>query len=219
MSEQLAAELQRHRAIQARDLLATGRGQTAWVFPSAAGTPLHKSTFERRVFHPLLKQAGLRHVRFHLLRHTFASRLLQNRESPVYVKDQLGHHSIQVTVDIYGHLFPGANKAAVDRLDSPSNEEPAATGRNPRATGEDGELGADAVSPRFDWSGREDLNLRPHDPQPRAGDEPALKEFQALTPNSLSLFLGRALSPPTRAHSRDRRGPEISRFRGSFSAK
>ena len=33
------------------------------------------------------------------------------------MKDQLGHHSIKVTVDVYGHLVPGANKAAVDRLD------------------------------------------------------------------------------------------------------
>ena len=44
-------------------------------------------------------------------------RLIQNGESLVYVKDQLGHHSIKVTVDVYGHLVPGANKAAVDRLD------------------------------------------------------------------------------------------------------
>ena len=43
--------------------------------------------------------------------------LLQNSESIVYVTDQLGHHSIKVTVDVYGHLVPGANKAAVDRLD------------------------------------------------------------------------------------------------------
>jgi hypothetical protein len=41
----------------------------------------------------------------------------QNSESIVYEKDQLGHHSIKVTVDVYGHLVPGANKAAVDRLD------------------------------------------------------------------------------------------------------
>jgi len=33
------------------------------------------------------------------------------------VKEQMGHHSIQVTVDIYGHLIPGSNKQAVDRLD------------------------------------------------------------------------------------------------------
>ena len=36
------------------------------------------------------------------------------------MRDQLGHHSIQVTVDIYGHLVPGGNKQAVDRLDDAS---------------------------------------------------------------------------------------------------
>ncbi|SLM47036.1 Putative Phage integrase (fragment) [Nitrospira japonica] len=61
----------------------------------------------------------MRQVRFHDLRHTFASLLLQNGESPVYVKDQMGHSSIQVTVDLYGHLIPGGNQQAVDPLDTP----------------------------------------------------------------------------------------------------
>ena len=38
-------------------------------------------------------------------------------ESMVYVRDQLGHSSIRITVDTYGHLVPGGNKEAVDRLD------------------------------------------------------------------------------------------------------
>ena len=62
------------------------------------------------VFYKLLAKAELRRVRFHDLRHTFASLLLQNRESPAYVKEQMGHSSIQVTVDVYGHLIPGANR-------------------------------------------------------------------------------------------------------------
>jgi hypothetical protein len=37
----------------------------------------------------------------------------------VYVKEQMGHSSIQVTVDLYGHLIPDGNKQAVDRLDGP----------------------------------------------------------------------------------------------------
>ena len=37
----------------------------------------------------------------------------------VYVRDQMGHHSIKITVDIHGHLVPGANKATLDRLDGP----------------------------------------------------------------------------------------------------
>jgi len=41
-------------------------------------------------------------------------------ENPlVYVKEQLGHHSIQITVDTYGHLIPGANRKAVNALDDP----------------------------------------------------------------------------------------------------
>lgn len=48
---------------------------------------------------------------------SFASLLIQQGESPAYIRDQLGHHSIQITVDTYGHLVPGGNRQAVDRLD------------------------------------------------------------------------------------------------------
>lgn len=51
---------------------------------------------------------------------------LDGRESSPYVKEQMGHSSIHVTVDVYGHLIPGANRQAVDRLDD-------ATKRNVRA--------------------------------------------------------------------------------------
>jgi integrase len=71
----------------------------------------------RKVFNRVLVDAGLRRIRFHDLRHTFASRLLQNGESPQYVKEQMGHSSIQVTCDIYGHLVPGGNRQAVNKLD------------------------------------------------------------------------------------------------------
>jgi integrase len=87
-----------------------------WLFTSPRGMRL-ESNNTRNVFYRLLTAAKLRRVRFHDLRHTFASLLLQNGESPVYVKDQMGHSSIQVTVDIYGHLVPGGNRRAVDRLD------------------------------------------------------------------------------------------------------
>ena len=63
------------------------------------------------------RAAGLGGVWFHDLRHTFATLLIQQGESLAYVKDQLGHHSIQITVDTYGHLVPGGNRQAVDKLD------------------------------------------------------------------------------------------------------
>jgi integrase len=80
------------------------------------GTQLDPSNL-RKVFNRLLSDAKLRRVRFHDLRHSFASLLLQNGESLAYVKEQMGHSSINVTVDIYGHLVPGGNRAAVDKLD------------------------------------------------------------------------------------------------------
>ena len=80
------------------------------------GTQLDPSNL-RKVFNRLLSDARLRRVRFHDLRHSFASLLLQNGESLTYVKEQMGHSSINVTVDIYGHLVPGGNRAAVDKLD------------------------------------------------------------------------------------------------------
>jgi integrase len=80
------------------------------------GTQIDPSNL-RKLFDRLLVDAKLRRVRFHDLRHSFASLLLQNGESPTYVKEQMGHSSIKVTVDIYGHLVPGGNRQAVDKLD------------------------------------------------------------------------------------------------------
>jgi integrase len=51
------------------------------------------------------------------IRHSYASLLLSNGESPVYVKEQLGHSSIQMIVDIYGYLIPSSNRQAVNALD------------------------------------------------------------------------------------------------------
>ena len=88
-----------------------------WVFCTEAGTSLDKSKV-RKVFARALKRADLPlHFSPHCLRHTFASLLLQQGESAVYVQRQLGHASIKLTVDTYGRWLPMGNKAAVDRLD------------------------------------------------------------------------------------------------------
>ena len=102
-----------------------------WVFINEAGKQLEHNNYRRRVFEPLLQKAGLRRIRFHDLRHTFASLLLQQGESPQYVREQMGHHSIQITVDIYGHLIPGANRQAVDRLDDATHPDAPPAHPNP----------------------------------------------------------------------------------------
>ena len=56
-------------------------------------------------------------TRFHDLRHFFGSQLIANGETAAYVRDQMGHSSIKVTFDTYGHLFPGKGKEASDRYE------------------------------------------------------------------------------------------------------
>jgi Phage integrase family/Transposase DNA-binding len=88
------------------------------VFPSPDGCILDPDNLYHRYFLPVLAKAGIRKIRLHDLRHTFGSLLIQAGASLVYVKEQMGHNSIQITVDTYGHLIPGANTSFVDCLDT-----------------------------------------------------------------------------------------------------
>jgi integrase len=68
--------------------------------------------FDAEIWRPIVEHAGLPDTRFHDLRHFFASQLIANGETAAYVRDQMGHSSIHVTFDTYGHLFPGRGKEA-----------------------------------------------------------------------------------------------------------
>ena len=118
MSRQLAETLKDLLMARKKEALVKGWGEVPErAFVNEEGRTISGSNLRNRVFYKALAKAGLRRIRIHDLRHTFASMLIQNGESLAYVKDQLGHHSIKITVDIYGHLVPGANRQAVDRLD------------------------------------------------------------------------------------------------------
>ena len=118
LSRQLAETLKALLVERKREALAKGWGEIPErVFVNEAGGTIDEGNLRRRVFYKALARAGLHRIRIHDLRHTFASLLIQNGESLAYVKEQMGHSSIQITVDTYGHLVPGANRQAVDRLD------------------------------------------------------------------------------------------------------
>lgn len=74
--------------------------------------------FRNRVFWKACDKAKIRRRRLHDTRHSFASLLLSNGEPLKYVSAQLGHSSIRMTADVYGHLEIGSNRAAMDRLPS-----------------------------------------------------------------------------------------------------
>jgi integrase len=121
VSDALLAALLDLRRTRKELLLAEGKNElpsTNWIFQNEDGGFPDMKNLKDRHFHKCLQKAGLRRIRFHDLRHTFASLLIQNGEPLTYVKEQLGHSSIKITVDVYGHLVPGANRQAVNRLPS-----------------------------------------------------------------------------------------------------
>ena len=87
-----------------------------WLFQNLAGQPMDYSKI-RKIFTKLLAKSKLAQRNLHYLRHTFASLLLQQGESLKYFQEQLGHSTIKMTCDTYGHLVPGGSRQAVDRLD------------------------------------------------------------------------------------------------------
>ena len=103
-----------------------------FTFVTEKGKPvLNTSHWRIKFFDKAVEESKIRRITPHILRHTYASLLIQAGESLVYIKDQLGHHSIKVTVDIYGHLVPGGNKAAVDGLDDEISLHPTAPYTHP----------------------------------------------------------------------------------------
>jgi integrase len=118
MTNKLAAFLREYRSnrewlyIQANKLLALDD----LVFTTYQGQPLNPSVVTHN-FHKLALTAGLSGVRFHDLRHTFASLMLLRGVSPKVISEALGHASVAFTMDTYSHIIKGMQEDAMKLLD------------------------------------------------------------------------------------------------------
>jgi len=88
------------------------------VFPNEAGNPMNNTNMVRRHFKPALKAAGLPDVKFHTLRHIYASLLIDQGENIKYIQTQLGHSSPMVTLKVYAHKLRDTNPEAACRLEA-----------------------------------------------------------------------------------------------------
>jgi integrase len=88
------------------------------VFPNEAAEPINYSNMVRRHFHPALRAAELPQIRFHDLRHIYASLLIAQGENVKYIQTQLGHSSPTVTLNVYAHLMRPSNQEAACRLEN-----------------------------------------------------------------------------------------------------
>ena len=108
--------LRRHRAAQLMERRVAGE---AWhapiadlVFTTATGAPVDGRDLLRSWFRPLLVRAGLPPIRFHDLRHSYASIALAQGVHPKVVQEAMGHATIAVTLDLYSHVVPSLQREA-----------------------------------------------------------------------------------------------------------
>ena len=90
-------------------------GNSPWVFPSPSGGPISPDSV-LHMLHRVLKRAGLPKVRFHDLRHTFATLALQNGVDVKTVSGMLGHFSAGFTLDTYAHITSAAQRQAAQTM-------------------------------------------------------------------------------------------------------
>jgi integrase len=118
--------LERQRVQQARDRLAAGE---LWephdlVFASTIGTPLEPRNVNR-AFYGMRADAGLPWLRLHDLRHAFATILIDQGEELRTVMELLGHSTIRLTADTYGHVLAERARNAASAIDRILGEESA----------------------------------------------------------------------------------------------
>jgi integrase len=95
-----------------------GRSTATPMTGSGSGTPLRNSNFNRRIWRPAVQAVGLSdRLRIHDLRHTAAAIMISEGAPLEVVKAQLGHSSISVTSDFYGHLYRETRRRYVSDLD------------------------------------------------------------------------------------------------------
>jgi integrase len=92
------------------------KGEHELVCPGAKGQPMNSSDLLRTGLHSALRRAGLRQVRFHDLRHSFASNLLAASVDVVTVSKALGHANVHITLVTYAHAIPKERHEAGDAL-------------------------------------------------------------------------------------------------------
>lgn len=118
--DELVEVLKEHKKTQKKVLAESKkRNMGKIVFCNENGRHLDPDNFISRRFTPVLNKTKLkpqRHIRWHDLRHTYASLLISKNLSPKYIQHQMGHSSTQITMDRYGHLMPDVHGKAIAAL-------------------------------------------------------------------------------------------------------
>jgi integrase len=131
LSNQLKAALIEQESLVRAEAALRGTQPPLLLFPQYRRRSV--SSWRQAVWRVLLRRAGFRYRRPHLVRHSFASLLLQDGVPLAYVSEVLGHGSVAVTAKVYAHALPNANRGALNRLDPTPSRTPRAPKPDDRA--------------------------------------------------------------------------------------
>ncbi|GAA3685063.1 site-specific integrase [Nonomuraea antimicrobica] len=117
LTPELVEALKKHKVAYNQERLQAGESWTdhGLIFPTVFGNPSDPDTFSH-LFSKLAKKAGLGHWHPHELRHSGASLMLAQGTPLHVVSEVLGHASISITKDVYGHLLEGDKRAATEAI-------------------------------------------------------------------------------------------------------
>jgi len=118
MTPKLALFLREYKLERERLYQQLGKELTldSLVFANVEGKPIDPGVLTHN-FARIAKRAGLENVRFHDLRHTFASLMLLRGAKPKVISEALGHSSVAFTMDVYSHIIEGMQSDAMALLD------------------------------------------------------------------------------------------------------
>ena len=88
------------------------------MFPAEDGSPLDGQSVTRYRFYHLLERAGLPRIRFHELRHTYATLMRDHGTDMKAVSAALGHSALAVTADLYTHVTTAMQQQLADTADA-----------------------------------------------------------------------------------------------------
>jgi len=111
-------KLREHKNSQLKERILLGEKWQDYdlIFPSPIGTPLDPSNI-LKAYKNCLKRAGLPNLRFHDLRHSAATLMLQQGVNPKIVSEHLGHSDISLTLNTYIHVLPPMQEEAAEKMD------------------------------------------------------------------------------------------------------
>ena len=112
-------KLKEHKKNQSKQRLFVGEGyiNNNYVFTDDIGNPIDDKRPGRNLKSTLAK-LSIEPIKFHALRHTYATRLFEANVPPKTVQVLMGHYDISITMDIYTHVMEDAKLEAIEKLNN-----------------------------------------------------------------------------------------------------